>query len=360
MKELYEIMKNIKPGDRNVMKTTKEFIDNLSKPIGSLGTLEEVAIKLSGIKGEKVKNINKKSIIIMCADNGVVEEGISTCPQSTTAAVTMNFTEGTTGVCLLAQYTRADLTIVDIGVKGDVDHPDIINKKIAKGTKNMAKGAAMTREEAIKAIMVGIEVVKDLKKKGYELLGTGEMGVGNTTTSAAVISVLTSIDSDRIVGKGSGLTDEGLERKKQVVRQSININKPIKEDVIDVLSKVGGFDIAGLCGCFLGAANERIPIVIDGVISAAAALCAYELNPLVKDYIFPSHVSMEEGSRAVLRHMALEPMINLNMRLGEGSGCPFTFEIIDMALYTLYNMASFNEAGIDKDNYVDIRDKEEI
>ena len=210
----------------------------------------------------------------------------------------------------------------------------------------------------IKAINVGIDIVKDLKKNGYEMLGTGEMGVGNTSTSAAVISVLTGRHSDSIVGKGSGLTDLGLENKKEVIRRAIEVNKPDKSDTIDVLSKVG--DIAGLCGCFLGAAYERIPIVMDGVISAAAALCAYRLNPLVRDYIFPSHISMEEGSRTVLEEMGLQSMINLNMRLGEGSGCPFTFKIADMALFTLCNMSSFNESGISKDDYVDIREDDSL
>ena len=250
--------------------------------------------------------------------------------------------------------------MVDIGINAEVNEPKILNRKISYGTKNIAKEAAMSREDVIKAINVGIDVVKDLKKNGYDMLGTGEMGVGNTSTSAAVISLLTGIHSDNIVGKGSGLTDLGLEHKKEVIRRAIEVNKPDANDPIDVLCKVGGLDIAGLCGCFLGAAYERMPIVMDGVISAAAALCAYRLNPLVKDYIFPSHVSMEEGSRATLKEMGLQSMVSLNMRLGEGSGCPFTFKIADMALFTLWNMASFNESGISKDDYVDIREEDSL
>lgn len=360
MDNINSIINGIKPLNVQVMKDVKTKIDNLAKPIGSLGTLEDIVIKLSGINEKTVKTIEKKSIVIMCADNGIVDEGVSTCPQSTTLTVSLNFVKGTTGVCLLSKYAGSDLTVVDIGINGEVDDPRILNRKISYGTKNIAKEAAMSREDVIKAINIGIDIVKDLKKNGYEMLGTGEMGVGNTSTSAAVISVLTGIHSDNIVGKGSGLTDLGLEKKKEVIRRAIEVNKPDVDDPIDVLSKIGGLDIAGLCGCFLAAAYERIPIVMDGVISAAAALCAYRLNPLVKDYILPSHVSMEEGSRSVLAEMGLQSMINLNMRLGEGSGCPFTFKIVDMALFTLWNMSSFNESGISKDDYVDIREDDSL
>lgn len=360
MENINSIINGIKPLNVQVMKDVKTKIDNLAKPIGSLGTLEDIVIKLSGINEKAVKTIEKKSIVIMCADNGIVDEGVSTCPQSTTLTVSLNFVKGTTGVCLLSKYAGSDLTVVDIGINAEVDDSRILNRKISYGTRNIAKEAAMSREDVIKAINVGIDIVKDLKKNGYDMLGTGEMGVGNTSTSAAVISVLTGIHSDNIVGKGSGLTDLGLENKKEVIRRAIEVNKPDKSDTIDVLSKVGGLDIAGLCGCFLGAAYERIPIVMDGVISAAAALCAYRLNPLVRDYIFPSHVSMEEGSRTVLAEMGLQSMINLNMRLGEGSGCPFTFKIADMALFTLCNMSSFNESGISKDDYVDIREDDSL
>ena len=360
MDNINNIVNAIQPLNVQAMKYVKSEIDNLAKPIGSLGTLEDIVIKLSGINGKPVRELKKKSIVIMCADNGIVEEDVSTCPQSTTLTVSLNFVKGTTGVCLLSKYADADLTVVDIGINAEVNEPKILDRKISYGTKNIAKEAAMSREDAIKAINVGIDVVRDLKKKGYDMLGTGEMGVGNTSTSAAVISLLTGIHSDNIVGKGSGLTDLGLEHKKEVIRRAIEVNKPDANDPIDVLCKVGGLDIAGLCGCFLGAAYERMPIVMDGVISAAAALCAYRLNPLVKDYIFPSHVSMEEGSRATLKEMGLQSMVNLNMRLGEGSGCPFAFKIADMALFTLWNMGSFNESGISKDDYVDIREEDSL
>ncbi len=348
-------LQSIIPSNESEIKKAWNIIDNLSKPIGSLGVLEEIAAKMAGIQGGLESRKYKKNIIIMCGDNGVVEEGISTCPQNITAIVMNNFTKGTTGVCVLAKKEEVDLTIVDVGVNADFHNPQIINKKIAYGTKNIAKEPAMTRVETIKAIEIGIETADRLCSEGYNLFGTGEMGVGNTTTSAAVLSVLLGINVDSAVGKGSGLTDEQLKNKKIVVRQAIAVNSPKKEDIVDVISKVGGFDIAGICGCFLGAARNGVPIVIDGLISSVAALCAYRLNKNVRDYIFPSHLSAEPGMVHVMKEIGLEPMLNLKMRLGEGSGCPLAFNIIETAMYTINNMVCFDEAGLDKDNYVDIR-----
>lgn len=355
MNLLKETIDSIKPlYSERVVKAWKR-IDNLTKPIGSLGGLEEIAAKLTGITGKTNNSINKKNIIIMCADNGVTEEGVSACPQNITATVTNNFTKHITGVCKLAHYVNSEITVVDVGVNADFDNKTIINKKIAYGTKNMAIGPAMTKDEAIRAIEVGIETVNGLVSSGYDLLGTGEMGIGNTTTSAAVLSVLSGINSDLVVGKGSGLTQMQYENKKSVVRRSIQVNAPNKKDIIDVLAKVGGFDIAALCGCFLGAASLRVPIVIDGFIASAAALCACRINPLCKDYMFPSHLSAETGAIYMMKELNLTPMLNLNMRLGEGSGCALAFSVIEAALYTINNMATFQEAEIIKDCYVDIR-----
>lgn len=355
MEELKKLLSSIENLDREAMSRCRDYIDHLSKPIGSLGVLEDIVIKLSGIKGEQVKEIKKKNIVIMCADNGIQESGVSSCPREVTASVTENFVKGTTGVCILSKYYNSDTTIVDIGVDKDFNNPKIINRKIRYGTSNMSKGPAMTREEAIKAIKTGIEIVRDLKVQGYDLIGTGEMGVGNTATSAAIISVFSGIDSDLIVGKGSGLTEDGLSHKKDMVKKSIEVNRPKKEDAIDVLSKVGGFDIAGLCGVFLGGAIYRIPVVIDGLISSAAAICAKELNPKASDYMFASHLSAEPGARYAMKALELEPMFNLGMRLGEGSGCPIAFGIMESAVFTMNKMDSFNEAGIDKKDYIDIR-----
>ena len=346
---------SIKPLYGATIKREWEKIDNLTKPIGSLGSLEDIAAKISGITGKTNNKINKKNIIIMCADNGVIAEGVSTNPQKTTAIVTNNFTKHITGVCVLAKHANSEITVVDVGVNADFDNKDILNKKIAYGTKNIAVEAAMTRDEAIRAIEAGIETVNELVLSGCDLLGTGEMGIGNTSTSAAVLSVLSGIDSDLVVGKGSGLTKPQYENKKSVIKRAIDVNSPDKNDIIDILSKVGGFDIAALCGCFLAAASSRVPIVIDGFISAAAALCAYRINPLTRDFMFPSHLSAEPGAIYMMKELKLEPMLNLNMRLGEGSGCPLAFNIIEAALYTINNMATFEQAELVKGCYVDIR-----
>lgn len=355
MSLIYDTLNSIKPAYKDAVDKMWNKMDNLTKPIGSLGMLEEITAKIAGITGKTNNSINKKNIIIMCADNGVVEEGVSNCPQNTTAIVTNNFTKEITGVCVLAKFSNSDITVVDVGVNSDFNNEKIINKKIAYGTKNIAKEAAMTRKQAIRAIEVGIETVDKLINEGYDLLGTGEMGVGNTTTSAAVLSVLSGIDAEVVVGKGSGLREEQYIHKKNIVKKAIEVNKPDPDDVIDVISKVGGFDIAALCGCFLGAAKNRVPIVIDGFIASAAALCAYKLNHLTREYIFPSHLSAEPGAKYMMNEIDLVPMLNLNMRLGEGSGCPLAFTVIEAALYTVNNMGTFEDAAIDSTNYIDIR-----
>jgi nicotinate-nucleotide--dimethylbenzimidazole phosphoribosyltransferase len=330
-------------------------LDNLAKPIGSLGRLEDIAAKLAGITGKVHNEIKKKGIIVMCADNGVTEEGVSAASQSVTALLTENMAKGIMGVCVLAEKAGADVKVVDIGVKARFLNEKIIDRKIAYGTQNIAKGPAMTREEAIRAIETGIEIVDKLAEEGYDLLGTGELGIGNTTTSAAVLSALSGLSPDITVGMGVGLTEQQFENKKNVVKRALAVNMPDRNDVIDVIAKVGGLDIAGLCGCFLGAAKNRIPIVIDGYISSAAALCAYHLNPLVHDFLFPSHLSAESGASCMMKEHQLDPMVSLGMRLGEGSGCPFAFYIIESALQVINKMGTFEEAMINNDFLVDIR-----
>jgi nicotinate-nucleotide--dimethylbenzimidazole phosphoribosyltransferase len=357
MSLLEEALKSITPADKDAIEKSKKRIDNLTKPIGSMGTLEDIASKMAGITGKLYNEIYKKNIIIMCSDNGVCEEGVSACPQNLTRIVTNNYTRGITGVCTLAKYNNSDITVVDIGVKGEFNNPKIINRKINHGTKNMCKGAAMTKEEAVKAIEVGIEMVDNLVKQGYDLFGTGEMGIANTATSAAVMAAILDCPVDLVTGKGSGLTEEQFSTKKSVIKKALDINKPNKEDVLDVISKVGGFDIAGMCGSFIGAAKNKVPIVIDGFISYTAALCAYRLNKNVKDYIFPSHLSKEPGVEYAIKELGLEPMLNLNMRLGEGSGCPLAFNIIESALYSMNNMATFQQASIGGEFFVDIREE---
>lgn len=352
---LNKTLNSIKPAYHDSVAQARARLDKLVKPIGSLGKLEDIAAKMAGITGKIHNRINKKCIIVMCADNGVVEEGVSSAPQSVTALLTENMAKGILGVCALADYTTTDLRVVDIGVKAKFNNPKIIDRKIAYGTQNISKGPAMTRKDAIKGIEVGIQMVDELADQGYDLLGTGELGIGNTTTSAAVVSALSGLGVDATVGKGAGLTEEQFQNKRAVVQKALDINKPDKNDVIDVISKVGGFDIAGLCGCFLGAAKRRIPIVIDGYISAAAALCAYKLNPIVHDFIFPSHLSAEPGTMYVMKELGLEPLLDLKMRLGEGSGCPLGFHVIESAVHVMNNMGTFDEAMINNNFLVDIR-----
>ncbi|MBU3195310.1 nicotinate-nucleotide--dimethylbenzimidazole phosphoribosyltransferase [Clostridium algidicarnis] len=353
--KLNQIIMSIESADRLAFRDAMTYIDNLTKPIGSLGYMELMASKIASIKGFMPKELKNKNIIIMCSDNGVVEEGISSCPEETTALVTENFTKEITGVKVLSNYYGAELTVVDVGVNHDFKNPKIINKKIGYGTKNMMKGRSMSIDETLKAIEIGMEIVEDLKDKNADIIGTGEMGICNTATSAAVFCALTDSKVDKIVGKGGGVTELQYENKKRVIKKAIEINDPNKEDVIDVLSKVGGYDIAALCGCFLAAARYKIPIVIDGFISSVAALCAYRLNPFCKDYMFPSHLSAEPGASYIMQELGLSPILNLNMRLGEGSACPIAFSIIEASLYTMNNMGTFEAANLDKKNYVDIR-----
>ena len=345
----------IRPSYEESKKEAAERLDKLVKPIGSLGKLEDIAVKISGITGKQKNSFEKKVTIIMASDNGVAEEGVSAAPQAVTALMTINFLKGITGVCVLSKHAGADIRVVDIGVGSDLEYPGLINRKVRKGTSNMVKGPAMSREEAISAIETGIEMVSQLVKEGYSLFGTGEMGIGNTSTASAVAMAFLGCSAEEAVGKGVGLTEEGYASKKSVIERAISINKPDPYDPIDVLSKVGGFDIAGMTGCFLGAAYCRVPIVIDGFISAAAALAAYRINPLVRDYIIPSHLSEEPGYSLVINEIGLKPLLDLNMRLGEGSGCPLAFNIIEAAEAIISDMATFEEATIRDDFLIDIR-----
>ncbi|ERI94463.1 nicotinate-nucleotide--dimethylbenzimidazole phosphoribosyltransferase [Clostridiales bacterium oral taxon 876 str. F0540] len=358
MNLLNKTINTITSSDKEAVEKAVKYIDNLTKPLGSLGKLEEIGAKFAGITGKVFNKAEKKNIIVMCSDNGICEEGVSSADQIITQVMTNSIPEMKTGVGVLASFANVELTVVDIGIKGEISNPKVIKRKVNNGTANMCKGQAMSREEAVKAIEVGIEITDKLCCEGYEMLGTGEMGIGNTSTSAAVISALLDIDIEKLVGAGVGLTEEQVENKKKAIKKALEINEPDKKDVIDVLSKVGGFDIAGMCGCFLSAAKNKKPIVIDGVISCAAALCAYILKPETRDYMFTSHKSEEKAVAFVFDYINLQPMLDLNMRLGEGSGCPLAFNIIEAALHMVNNMATFGDVGIteeSKDRLVDIR-----
>ena len=355
---LKDFIDNIRPINKEVCDLAKERMDSLAKPLGSLGKLEEIAIKVSGITGKIKNSINKKCIIIMCSDNGVVEEGVASAPQYVTLAQTINFTRGLTGVAVLAKENNTDLMVVDIGINSNKEIPKVYNRKIRKGTSNIAIGPAMTYEECLKAINVGIEMSKKAKEKEYDIIGVGEMGIGNTTTSSAVLIALTNCILENAVGKGGGVTNEAFEKKKSVIKSALEINSFDEKDPIDILSKVGGFDIAAMVGVFIGASYYKIPVVVDGFISAVAALAAVKINPLVKDYLITSHCSKEIGYNIAMDELKLEPMVNLDMRLGEGSGCPIAFSIVQYACAIMNNMATFEEAEIDDSYLEEVRSEE--
>lgn len=345
---LGQALESIGTLDREAMRGAQARLDSLTKPLGSLGRLEELIVRIAGINGAAMPRVDKKTVVIMCADNGVTAEGVSSCPKSVTASVAQNFTRGITGINVLSRKAGADIVVVDIGIDADVECEGIVSRKIRRGTRNMAQGPAMTREEALRAVETGIDVVAGLKRKGVNLLGTGEMGIGNTTTSSAVSAVLTGRPLDGLVGKGSGLTSEGLERKQEVIRRAIELNGPDPKDPLDVLAKLGGFDIAGLTGCFIGAAAHRIPVVIDGFISSAAALVAARIKPEARDFMLPSHGSAEPGSRAVLEAIGFKPLLNLDLRLGEGTGAALAFLLIDAAFAAYKEMGTFEDAEIER------------
>ena len=355
--KLYEIIESIEMPDKAMEKNTKKRIDSLAKPMGSLGKLETIAIQIAGITQSLKPELHKKCTIVMAADHGITEEGIGCAPQEVTAMQTLNMLKGITGICVMSKSNGADIRVVDIGVKDDIDGPGLIKKKIRYGTANFAKGPAMERHEVESALQVGIEMVRDLAAEGYQLFGTGEMGIGNTSCSSAVCMAFTEADAAIAVGKGGGLTEEAYALKQKVITEALAFNKPNPMDPIDVLSKVGGLDLIGMAGCFIGAAYYKVPIVIDGFISAAAALAAYKINPKTKAYMIPSHLSMEPGYRLIMSEIGLEPMLHMNMRLGEGTGCPLAFSIIQTAVDVMKNMATFEEAMINSEELVDIRNE---
>ena len=341
----------------------------LAKVPGSLGKLEEYSIKLAGITGKVTGNeLKKQCVAIFSADNGVVVEGVASAPQSVTMSQTINFTRRITGVSSQARYFGIDLLVTDMGVAMEIPQDlytdsmltedgkipvQIVNRSLGKGTKNLAKEPAMTREQAIEAICTGFEAADAMKKAGVQLAGIGEMGVGNTTTSSCLLEALTGVDAEDLVGRGGGLNNEGLDAKVRIVREAGLRCKDM--DPIDQLANIGGFDIAAMVGCYLGCAANRMPVVIDGFISIAAACMAKEFSPLVTEYMFASHKSKEVGYNAAMDRLGLEPMYDLGMRLGEGSGCPIAFKVLEAAEATMTLMKTLDEGSIDAEYLEDIK-----
>ncbi|MBR7082444.1 MAG: nicotinate-nucleotide--dimethylbenzimidazole phosphoribosyltransferase [Clostridia bacterium] len=351
-KSLCDLILSILEADCAAMDEAKKRQAMLAKPPGSLGRLEELSVALAGITGKVKNDFSDKYILVFCADNGVTEEGVSSAPISVTLAQTVNLTRGKTGAAVLAKKFGVKLRVCDVGVAADIAEPAVLSRKIAYGTKNIAKTAAMTRDEALRAVMIGAELAKDSVKNGAAVIGVGEMGIGNTTTSSAVLAALTSSSVKDVTGRGGGITDEAYQKKISVIKRAIEINRPDKNDVLDVIAKVGGFDIAAMTGAFLGAAKMRVPAVIDGFISAVAALCAVRLSPNARHCLIASHASFEIGSRIIMDELGLCPLFDFGMRLGEGSGCPLAMSVIDAAATVINDMATFDEAEID-DSYLD-------
>ena len=346
------LVRAVQPLDQKAMLAAEAHQARLAKPPGSLGRLEELSVQLAGITGKVHNELPRKQLLVFAADNGVVAEGVSSAPQSVTMQQTINLTRGKTGAAVLAKRFGCGLTVCDVGVNADLCESAVLNRKIAYGTQNICAGPAMTREQALQAILTGAAVAENIDA---DAVGIGEMGIGNTTTSSAVLAVLLGADVDKVTGRGGGITEESFRKKKAVIRTAIAVNRPNRDDVIDVLAKVGGFDLAAMCGAFLGAAASRRAAVVDGFISAVAALCAVRLCPLVRGYLIPSHASFEIGYRLAMEEMTLRPLFDLGMRLGEGSGCPLAFQVLDAACAVMNNMASFDEAGINDDYLDEIR-----
>ena len=322
-------------------------LDNLIKPKKSLGRLEEVAARLVAIYENLFPEIKKKIILVFAGDHGIVEEGVSAFSKEVTPQMVYNFLRGTAGINVLAKHVGADVWVIDVGVDQDFGTLErLIHKKVIKGTKNFTKEPAMTREEAIRCIEVGMEVTKEAIEKGYNLIGIGDMGIGNTTPSSAITAVITGKPVEEVTGRGTGINDKLYQHKIEVIKKGIKLHKPDPEDAIDVLSKVGGAEIGACAGVVLACAKKRIPVVIDGFITSAGALIAYKINPLVKEYMIASHQSEEIGHRAILEYIGIKPLLNLNLRLGEGTGAALAMNIIEAGLKIYKEMLTFEEAGV--------------
>lgn len=344
---LSEYIAKIKPLDADAMQAARLRQDTLTKPIGSLGRLEELSIQTAGITGQAIPRLRDKCVLVMAGDHGVVAEGVSAYPQEVTPQMVLNFLRGGAAINVLARHVGARVVVVDMGVAVDLpDHPGLLKRKVAYGTRNIARGAAMSREQAIQALESGIDVVEMQIAQGMDLLATGDMGIGNTTPSAAIAAALSDASAAEIAGRGTGVDDAGLQRKIAVIERALAINRPDPKDGIDVLAKVGGFEIGGLAGAILAAAAHRRPVVVDGFISTAAAMIAVSLAPQTRHYLIAAHTSMERGHHKMMEWLGVSPLLDLKMRLGEGTGAALAMSLVEAACKTLAEMATFGEAGV--------------
>lgn len=343
---------SIVPPSEKFMEEAAVYCDSLCKPLGSLGVLENMYVRISGIFDGKIPRKFKKAVIVYSADNGICEEGISSNPQEVTERICHNILKGTSGLCRLSEFYGADVFLEDLGVINDIEGHTAY--KINRGSRNSAAGPALTLNEAIEGIAAGIKTAEKLIRDGYNLIGAGEMGVGNTATSSTVLSVITGNRSETTTGYGSGLTKEDYGKKIETVRKAAETNAPYK-DVLDVMAKVGGLDICAMAGCYLACAAKKIPFILDGVISMAAMMCASLFSEQVKSYGFSSHRTVEKGARLTEELLEINPPLDLMMRLGEGSGCPPAMNLMEASVFTLGSMATFEDVAVDKNDYVDIR-----
>jgi nicotinate-nucleotide--dimethylbenzimidazole phosphoribosyltransferase len=351
---LKEVIAEIQPLDNAAMQAARDRQNQLTKPAGSLGRLEELSIQLAGISGKEIPSLKDKVIITMAGDHGVVAEGVSAYPQEVTPQMVLNFLAGGAAINVLARHIGARVVVVDMGVaneikvvsRGEVTSPLLIQCRVASGTMNLAQGAAMTRAQAEESIQSGIEIALAEISKGADIIGTGDMGIGNTTPSAAIACAFLNQHPKEVAGRGTGVDDEGLNRKISAIERGLKVNKPNAQDGLDVLSKVGGFEIGGLAGVMLGAASKHVPVMVDGFISTAAAMIAVSLAPGCKDYLISAHRSKEHGHGLMLDWLGLKPLLDLDMRLGEGTGAALGISFAEAACKILSEMATFGEAGV--------------
>ena len=348
--ELKDYLSAIQQPDKKAMETARLRWAHVAKPLNSLGVLEDDIVKIAGIRENSLVTLKKRGLLILCADNGIVEEGVTQTGMEVTAVVAENMTRGNSSVCIMAKRAGVDVFPVDMGVARDLESGStypLINRKIAYGTKNFSKTNAMTRNEAVQAIITGIQLMGELSEKGYDLAATGEMGIGNTTTSSAVAALLLKQDPTGLTGRGAGLNDAGLIKKRKVIQEAVARYSPDCQDEIDILSAVGGFDLAGMTGIFLGGAIYRIPVLLDGFISAVAALLAERIYPGCRDFMIASHVSAEPAGRILLEELKLSPLIQAGMCLGEGTGAIAAIPLLQMAADVYSTMSSFEDIEIE-------------
>ncbi len=336
----------IKPLDDETLKAARDKWNAVAKPIGSLGQLELMIERIAGLTGSIDVDISKRAVMVLCADNGVVAQGVTQSEPEITTVIAGSVARGISSVCRMAQTVNADAVSVDMGMMTPSDVPGVIDRCIARGTGDISLGPAMSREQALTAIKIGVDLVAQMKADGYKALATGEMGIGNTTTSSAIAAAFLGLPVETVTGRGAGLSDAGLARKCAAIERALAVNEPDADDALDVLSKLGGFDIAGLVGLFIGGAVHRVPIVIDGFISALAAYTAARLCPECTCAMLPSHVSAEPAARMLFDELGIEPIIHAGLRLGEGTGAVLLFPLLDAAL-ALYNGTTFDDTGIE-------------